>query len=331
MEREIQEFMAEYAVPGLSIAIAKDDELATVRSYGVADRETGSPVTERSRFRIASISKPITAVTVLRLAESGKLTLGDRVFGRDGVLGGDHRAGPRTPHLEEITIESLLAHTSGGWQNDENDPMFQEQQLDHSALIDWTLANRPLEHAPGEDYAYSNFGYCLLGRIIERATEERYDDAVRRLVLEPCGVTDMAIARNLRGERQVDEVVYYGQGEDDPYAPNVTRMDSHGGWIASAVDLVRFAIRVDGFPQKPDILTEDSVRRMSTGSTANPGYGLGWAVNEAGDWWHGGSLPGAATILKRTASGVCYAALTNTRRAGLGAEVDKLLWRVAGC
>ena len=330
MEAVILEFMATHNVPGLSVAVAKDDRIVFARGFGLADKAAGEHVTVRSRFRIASISKPITAVAALRLVEEGALRLSDRVFGAEGLLGATYGTQPYKQHIEEITVENLLAHTSGGWQNDANDPMFQHPEMDHSQLISWTLDNTALEHAPGTNYAYSNFGYCLLGRIIEKLTGERYDDAVGRLVLRPCGVREMAIARCKAEERQQDEVVYYGHEDDAPYEPNITRMDSHGGWIASAEDLVRFAIHVNGFPQEPDILQPDTIRAMSTGSAANPGYALGWAVNEAGSWWHGGSLPGAATILLRTASGLCWAALANTRSPGLGAELDKMMWAAFG-
>jgi len=330
MEAVIEEFMAKYDVPGLSIAIAKEDRLIFVKGFGLADKDKEQAVTTQSRFRIASISKPITAVTVLRLVEQGDLQLSDRVFGEHGALGTTYGTRPYKGHIEEITIENLLAHTSGGWLNDENDPMFQHPEMDHSQLISWTLDNQTLGHAPGTNYAYSNFGYCLLGRIIEKVTGKPYDDAVRCLVLQPCGVQDMAIGRNKPEERQPGEVVYHGYEADDPYGPNVARMDSHGGWIASATDLVRFAVRVNGFPEEPDILRSETIARMSTGSTANAGYALGWAVNEAGNWWHGGSLPGAATILARTTSGYCWAGLTNTRRPGIGADLDKLMWAVAG-
>ncbi len=329
MEAVIEQFMAEHNVPGMSVAITKDDRVVFASGFGLADTAANHPVTTESRFRIASITKPITAVTVLSLVEKGDLRLSDRVFGARGVLGTTYGTQPYKQHIEEITIENLLAHTSSGWLNDANDPMFLHPEMDHAELISWILDNQDLAHPPGANYAYSNFGYCLLGRIIEKATGEPYDEAVRRLVLQPCGAVAMAIARNKPEERQPGEVVYYGQEGDEPYAPNVARMDAHGGWIASATDLVRFAIRVNGFPGEPDILRAETIRTMATGSAANPNYALGWAVNEAGSWWHGGSLPGTATILARTSTGFCWAALANTRRPGLGGELDKLMWRVA--
>jgi len=324
----VQDFYNKHNLPGLSISIARNDEIVYRGVFGVADRESAEPARVESRFRIASISKPITAVAILLLVQDGKLNLSDRVFGSCSILGTVPPSALGQPHLEEVTVEHLLAHTSGGWLNDDNDPMFLHSEMNHAELIEWTLANQPLKHIPGSHYAYSNFGYCMLGRIIEKVTSESYSDAVHRLVLDRCGVQNMSIAGNRRADRQADEVVYYSD-EDDPYEPNVARMDSHGGWIASATDLVRFAVRVNGFPQEPDILSEASIRTMTTPSTANGGYALGWAVNEKGSWWHGGSLAGTATIMVRTAGGLCWAALTNTRTPGLGAELDKVMWAAA--
>src|SRR5262249_37060823 len=147
----------------------------------------------------------------------------------------------------------LLTHTAGGWDNSKNDPMFSHPELNHAQLIERTLRERPLDHVPGEVFAYSNFGYCLLGRVIEKITRRAYDTHVGESILKRCGVTDMAIAGNTLAQRQQGEVKYYGQ-DGNPYGMNVTRMDSHGGWIARAADLVQFLMRVDGFGVPPDIL-----------------------------------------------------------------------------
>src|SRR5260221_12989335 len=125
----------------------------------------------------------------------------------------------------------------------------------------------------------------------------------------------MEIEGNTAADRQAEEVLYYGQVGDDPYDKPLSRMDSQGGWIASASDLARFVVRVNGFPTEPDILHTETIRTMTAPSSANPGYARGWAVNETGSWWHGGSFSGTSTVLVRTASGLCWAALTNTRRA----------------
>jgi beta-lactamase family protein len=139
----------------------------------------------------------------------------------------------------------------------------------------------------------------------------------------------MQIAGNTRNERAAREVTYYTQDGGDPYRMNVRRMDSHGGWIATAKDLVRFAMHVDGFATTPNILSASVVKTMTTGTAANASYASGWSVNKRPNWWHGGSLPGTTSILVRTASGLCWSALANTRVKGMDLAIDELMWKLA--
>ena len=328
------EFMTGYKVPGMSVAIARKGRLVFAEGYGLADRTTNEPVVPAHLFRIASIAKPLTAVCVLRLAEQGHFRLDDRVFAEGTLLGNAYGAQPYGQGVEDITLRHLLEHTPGGWSNDDHDPMFQNSEWDHARLISWVLDNRPLNAPPGQAYAYSNFGYCLVGRIIERATGLPYADAVRQEVLTPCGISNMHLAGNAQADRRADEVIYYGQRRgEDPYGMNVTRMDAHGGWLASATYLVRLAVRVDGFDTVADMLGADSIRQMSTPSAANGNYALGWMVNSNNNWWHTGSLPGTSTILVRTSGEFCWAVLTNTRRlsGNMGGDLDRLPWNMTAC
>lgn len=333
MEAVAAGLMEKYLVPGLSVAIARQGRLVYARGFGLADKETLEKVTAKHLFRIASVSKPITATTIFRLIEQGKLQLSDKVFGASALLGTQYCQPPYQPFIEEVTVEHLLTHTAGGWPNDATDPMFRHVQMDHSQLIRWTLANVRLTNPPGKDFAYSNFGFCVLGRIIEKLTGKPYAEAVRDEVLRPCGISSMRIAGNTRAERAPHEVVYYNQDLDraDPYGMNVRRMDSHGGWLATATDLVRFLVHVDNFPTKPDILKASTIEVMTTPSKALATYAKGWSVNKYNNWWHSGSLPGTITIMVRTAQQFCWAALTNTRAPGdLGGDLDRMVWDMVG-
>jgi CubicO group peptidase (beta-lactamase class C family) len=331
MAASARAFMQTYAVPGFSVAIGHGGRIIYQDAFGVADREKNEPVTPMHLFRIASVTKPITSTAIFSLIEQGHLHLGDRIFGPGGVLGADFGAPPYRPQVDQITLEHLLTHNCGGWSNSHDDPMFMNPGMNHAQLIEWVLHNRPLDHPPGQNYAYSNFGYCVLGRIIEKMSRQSYAAFVGEAVLKRSGVTDMAIAGNTLAQRQRGEVKYYGQN-DDPYGMNVTRMDSHGGWIARPADLVQFAMRVDGFPAPPNILKPETIRTMTTASSANAGYAKGWSVNKANNWWHNGSLPGTSTLVVRTHSGFCWAAFINTRRSdsALDADMDKLIWTMVG-
>jgi CubicO group peptidase (beta-lactamase class C family) len=336
MQVVAEDFMRRFDVPGLSVAIARDGVPVYGETFGAADRESQEPLSPASLFRIASVTKPITSVAIFTLIEKGKIGLQDRVFGPGAILGTDFGTQPYKPYTEEICVDHLLTHTAGGWPNDSSDPMFRFPQLSQADLISWTLDNLPIEHRPGEHFAYSNFGYCVLGRIIEKTARMPYEQYIRQQVLRHCMIEDMRISGNSIIERAPHEVAYYGQNGEDPYAMNVTRMDSHGGWLASAADLVRFANHIGGSGNQPGLLSQDSIASMTAPGPANPSsaevkYARGWHVrnNGRGNWWHNGSLPGTTAILVRTPTGFCWAALTNTRRQpadDINGVLDKMVW-----
>jgi CubicO group peptidase (beta-lactamase class C family) len=192
--------------------------------------------------------------------------------------------------------------------------MFHDPEMSHKELISHTLKTRRLDFPPGTHYAYSNFGFCVLGRVIEKVTGVRYADYVREQILKPCEIDGMQIGGNTAGKHAPDEVRYYDQEGGDPYGMNISRLDSAGGWLATPLEIVRFATHVDGFPSDRNILKPETIRVMTTGSAANPRYAKGWEVNEQGRWWHIGDLPGSSSVLLRTPAGYCAAAFMNTRR-----------------
>lgn len=323
-------FMQQWAVPGLSLAIARQGNIITTRCFGYANPITREIVTPTYRFRIASASKPITATAIFQLVEQNRLRLSDHVFGTGAILGTQFGTLPYGPHIQDITIQHLLEHTAGGWTNDGNDPMFQQTNLNQRELISWTLDHQPLLHLPGTFYLYSNFGFCLLGRVIEAVTGLAYADYVRQFVFAPCGVTEMAIADNTASERQPNEAMYIGKDINAPYNLPVRRMDSHGGWIGTPTDLLRFLLRVDSFPTPVDLLNPVTITEMTTPSTVNTGYARGWSVNAVGTRWHDGTLEGTQSILVRTANQHGWAAVCNIGKpfTNLGAEFDALMWQV---
>ena len=306
IETLARKFMADYAVPGLSVAFAHRDKLVFRAAYGVADETSRQELTVGHAFRIASISKPLTSVAIFGLIEQGKLKADDKVFGPDGLLTVDS-VKDLPSKVADVTVHHLLTHTAGGWSNERADPMFEHPELSHAGLIARTLRDHSLENDPGTSYAYSNFGYCLLGRIIEKVTGKPYDQHVQEAVLDRCDIHTMKIAGNTLAERATNEVVYRGRDGENPYGMNVRRMDAHGGWIATPEDLVKFLIHTDGLAETPDLLRAATLKEMYQGTKANAGYASGWAVNAVPNRWHSGSLPGTATIAVTTASGMCWA------------------------
>ncbi len=333
----VEDFMKERDTPGGALAVVKDRRLVYARGYGWADRDQKLAATPDSLFRIASISKPITSVAVLKLAEEKKLTLDARVF---ELLALDAHV-PKGATLDErwrrVTLDQLLHHT-GGWDRDKSkDPMFIAKEYlakkfpDLPAGSVWAVIRhqlgQPLDFDPGTRYAYSNFGYCLLGRVIEKVTGQPYERFVREAVLAPAGIKRTRLGR--RVERAEGEVRYYIKNDDGaPEGVNLEAMDSHGGWISSAVDLARFAAALDD-PRRSPLLKPSSFATMyapppppawrkKDGSLEDAYYGCGWLVRPVGrngkaNYWHNGELSGTATLLVRRWDGLGWAVLFNQR------------------
>jgi N-acyl-D-amino-acid deacylase len=364
----LADFFERHEIPGAAVAITNRGQLAYAAGFGWADVQQREAVTPSSLFRIASVSKPITAAAVVQLAERGRLSLDDHVF---DLL----RIQPHLPdgqrfdeRLRRVTIRHLLQHR-GGWDRDQSfDPMFQSVrfaellQVPPPATADQIIRimlGRKLDFAPGQRYAYSNFGYCLLGRVIETVTGLPYERYVQQQILAPLGIRAMRLGKTRLEQRFVpDEVRYYdpqqgpsvfacdlGQSVPRPYGSfALEAMDAHGGWLASAADLARLAAAFDD-PDNCPILGRASLEQMHARPAASPGgdgdspavyYSLGWQnrVLAAGirvNRWHNGSLPGTTAILIRRHDGRNLVALLNTRFSphskNLQLELDRVLHR----
>lgn len=347
LDSAIEAFMLARNIPGAAVAVAKDQRLLYVRGFGWADREKRVATPANGLFRIASITKPITAVAILKLVEAGRLDLQQPVFDfikLDPIVVKGKKSDDR---LKRISIRHCLHHT-GGWDRDKSgDPMFRSRAIARAAgtrppamqeaIIRYMLG-QPLDFAPGARYAYSNFGFCLLGRVIEKVTGVDYATFVQREILGPGGIKRPRLGASLASRRARGEVKYYAPGQTgrcvfpdvdgevpEPYgAFCLEAMDSHGSWIASAADLVRFATVLNSGgllnPESRSLLFEPPVSpvgRKPDGDIADHFYGCGWDVrrirSEKVNSWHLGSLPGSFTLLVHRWDGFCWAALFNQR------------------
>jgi len=368
-DRLMQDFMAQYHIPGASLAVGRNGKLIYARGFGFADQETRQPVQPDSLFRIASLSKMFTATAVLQLAEQHKLKRSDPVL---SILKHKPFNGQMIDdRWKSVTIDQLLHHT-GGWDRDASyDPMFrpvliaktlgEHPPADQDMIIRYMLGQK-LDFDPGTRYAYSNFGYCLLGRVIEQVSGEKYELYVKHHLLAPLGIKDMRLGRTREKDRAETEVTYFAPGSaksvftEDlgqpvpwPYGGwNLEAMDSHGGWIASAADLVRFGQSFDEGASTP-LLDRESIRTCFARPAGAPGwkgekplptyYGCGWQVRPVGtsgkmNTWHTGLLDGTSTLLVRRYDGLTWAVLFNTARRGdkdtpVSNLIDPLLHKAA--
>jgi N-acyl-D-amino-acid deacylase len=345
----VLETMAAWHIPGVQLAIARGDQLVYSRGFGYASVEDSEVVETDARFRIASTTKPVTAVAILMLIDAGKLTLDTPVF---PLLGIEPIAdAPYDPRLDLITIEQLLSH-SGGWNSAATfDPQYTpwpelashltgaESPAAPETIIRYMLS-QPLDFDPGTQSAYSNFGFNVLGRVIEKISGQSYEEFVTEQIAKPAGITSMALGGTLLEERLSREVRYYAQ-PGSVLAPSVypevgfaaeayggyylPALDAHGGLISSAEDLIRFILAVDG-TKGPQLLTPETVEVMQ--STVRPpsayagagnsdeahGLGFGTKPTEHGyEWSHAGALTGStASWLIRNPDGTTIAIIINT-------------------
>jgi CubicO group peptidase (beta-lactamase class C family) len=287
-----------YSVADGALAVAKDGKMIYSRGYGPG-------IQADSLFRISSVSKPVTAMAILKLVEQGRLKLDARAF---DVLTQFHLPAQGDPRIRAITVRELLQHTAGWDASVSFDPMFRTPSASSDAIIR-SMLERRLDFDPGSRFAYSNFGYCVLGRVIEKISGTTYEEYVRTAILAPAGIHRMHIGKT---RAQPGEVKYFNDaGTPSPYSGfSLDAMDSTGGWIASAPDLVRFA--------SAPILSPASMKEMLAGPAdgSRAFYGLGWYVQGSSGvtrWWHAGSLPGTACLLARNSDGYAWAALFNSR------------------
>ncbi|MDB5386890.1 MAG: N-acyl-D-glutamate deacylase [Planctomycetaceae bacterium] len=369
-DQMMHEFMEQHHVPGATLAVTDQGRLVFARGYGYADLATQEQVQPTSLFRIASVSKPITAVAILKLIEQGKLKLDDKVYEiLDYKSDIEQAAADFDVRQRDITIRYLLEHR-GGWDRDKSfDAMFESVKFATQRNVPApagpqdvirAMLKQKLDFAPGERYAYSNFGYCLLGRVIEKLSGMTYEAYVKQQVLAPLGIHTMRLGATRLEGRVPGEVRYYQPGaaksvfqsdlnQEVPWQYggwHLEAMDSHGGWLASAIDLARFGAAFDD-PGHCPILSAASIELMharppglaghdAAGKPKEVFYSLGWSnrvQNEKTAHWHTGSLSGTATILIRRPDGRNLTVLLNTRVSPtsehLSRDIDGLVQKTA--
>lgn len=354
-EKTVNAFLRKWSIAGASVAIAKDGKLIFARGFGYSDTASITETQPYNQFRIASISKLITAIAIMKLSEDGKLSLNDKVFGVDGILNDPYFNEPKDKRVYSITVAQLLGH-EGGWSQQYGDQMFMPVQIaeklgvklpiDTKTIVRFAL-NKRLQYTPGTGRAYSNLGYSVLGLVIEKVAGMPYEEYCKKSIFEPLGIYDMKIAGNLISERNPFEVTYYepddvllkpsvyGTGEmlKPSYGGNdIKSLGAAGAWLATAPDLMRLLLAVDGFRTRPDILNDQSIRFMTDN---NNGFApVGWKGTIIdGTWYRTGSFPGSAGMMKRQSDGISWVVLFNSSAwngPDIYSYINNMMYKVLG-
>ena len=313
IERLITGEMSRQTIPGLSVAVVTDSQLRWSNGYGFADLENFVPAKASTVYRLASISKPITAVAAMQLAEQGKLDLDAPV--QKYVPGFPEKPWP-------VTVRHLLGHLGGvrHYRGDEIASTRRYARLTDALAI---FQDDPLLHEPGTKYAYTTYGYNLVGAAVEGASGMSFMDYLRRHVFEPAGMDRIRdddphalIPNRAQGYRKAPD----GTLRNSILA-DVSNKIPGGGLCSTVEDLARFAVAVQsGKLVKPETLAQMWTRQRTKDGQLTA-YGLGWSVAEQDGRRtiaHGGGQPRVATYLYLRPDDRCAVALmTNLEGARL--------------
>ena len=298
LDTAIVNYMKRADVVGMSVAIIYKERLVYRKAYGYVDSVAKRPADINHMFRIASMSKPVTVIALLKLVEQGRLNIDSKVFGPGSILGEDLGPVPEGSMKDRITVRHLIEHKSG-WAGKMAYTGYNDYPDAH-AMVSAGLAGYELAFAPGDSTMYSNFGYGVLGRVIEKLSGMKYHDYVRKYILDPCGIGQMKLAKGPVADRDPYESNYYADDEQsDMIHPAISNyFDSFGGWIATPTEYARFVLHTDRQTGIPDILPAEIL---------NITYFKGL-------WSHGGMLPGTATNVTRLTDDLTMIYMANTWR-----------------
>lgn len=330
--------LTKWKIPGASLAVAKDGRLVLARGYGYSDVGQMKPVTPDQPFRVASLSKSLTASAIMKLVEMGLISLDEPAVPLLGSWA-PPIAEITDSRIYQITVRHLLVHR-GGWDREAfGDPAFDSREHlkdpDCRGIMRAELT-RKLDFEPGSTFVYSNTGYCILGRIIERVSGMSYADFVATHVLAPAGAARMRLTH--RVQAAADEPVYYqtpGSAISPYEGVALNAIDSLAGWVTRPSDYLRYFLALNGINGKA-ILKPQSVAQMLAAPTGpkTPAnwYGLGVRVQARSgglDVWHHGSMPGTQAEVVLSREGVAWVIAFNARPADAATfseDIDSSLW-----
>lgn len=266
------------------LLVARNGKVLFQKAWGKANREAGRPNTLDTQFRLGSMNKMFTAIATLQLVEAGKLALNAPIA----------KYLPDYPNKElasKVTVRHLLTHTGG--TGDIFGPEFMPNRLKLRAHSDYVklYGARGLTHSPGAQFRYSNYGFVLLGALIEKVTGMSYYDYVRGKIFLPAGMTSTDSLPET--EKVPNRAVGYMKDDGSAWVPNTDtlpwRGTAAGGGYSTAGDLLRFAQALESGKLI-------SKARLAEATKWQEGaYGYGFGVHGAGtlrSYGHNGGAPG---------------------------------------
>ena len=332
-DTSIRTFMRYWGIRGGSFALMRNDSLLYAKGYGYANTEDSTLCDVKNIFRVASVSKLLTAIAIMHLEETGQLSTQDFVFGEEGILNDTLFLNYRDKKIKKITVEHLLRHTSG-FSNPHGDAAFNMElvakfldkplPLTMDDMVLYASKNK-LRAAPGGRFNYSNLGYIVLSKVIEKVSGMPYETYVKDSILFPIGCYDIHLANNYAEGFRENEVTYYEVKEAEPVPAfdgtdtlvmkslggnDVRGLYGAGGWVASPVELLKLVAAINKCPVKKDFLTQESIEFMTPyGKSSKP---AGWASSSAKFWLRTGSMSGTSAMIKAEKDGYTWVFISNS-------------------
>lgn len=310
----IRQKMVENPTPGVALAIVGPDGRADVRTYGIANFESGEPVVPQTVFRIASLSKQFCAYTALKLQEEGRLSLNDPVT----------KTFPELPApFQTVTIKDLIGHRSG-IADPEADFSYRTEYSDEAYIR--LLAQRPLAEAPGSTYRYNNHAYSLLGLLVGKVDGSSLPALVKRLVFDPVGMQD---TRYYTDTEIVPRRAQGYQGSPGNWQRRlVVRpriFHGSGGILSTVQDLVKYEQEL----RNPAALSPTVLQQQRTPLFGEEsGYGGGWQISKSPEGHHqhhsGSSFGFTSYFFRDLGQKTTYIILRNSQSGNLREWVDAL-------
>jgi CubicO group peptidase (beta-lactamase class C family) len=325
MSAKVDEIFADFearGVPGASIAIFRGDDVLLAESRGVANREDGTPVTPDTNFRLASVTKQFTAMSILLLRGRGQLDLDDPI----------RKFFPNLPEIgDEITIRHLLTHTSGIISYENLMPEDQVEQLKDRDVLALVQTQHGTYFTPGTAYRYSNSGYAFLSLIVEEVSGLRYPDFLRVNIFEPLGMEGTVAFEEGRSTVPRRAMGYaLSDGEVIPRDQSLTSaVLGDGGIYCSVMNYQKWdkALRTEQLVS--DAVIEEAYTPVVLPDDTSTGYGFGWRVDERDGVrivHHNGGTCGFSTAVRRVPKvGLSIVVLTNLAQGDAPAAADALL------
>ena len=311
----------EQGFPGLSLTILREGKVVLAKGYGKRSLSDGPPVKPDTAFAVGSVTKQFTCACILLLAKEGKLSIDDPVA----------KYYPKLARAGEVTLHDLMSHTSGYpdfYPLDFVDRRLREPILGDDLLA--TYAGSRLDFEPGSRWSYSNTGYTLLGRVVEKVSGKPFGQFLQERILGPLGMTHSALEPGSDWKGPTVGYTSFALGVAEPAVPESKGwLGAAGGLWASGPDVARWDLAL----MEGRVLEPGSFRIMVSPKSLTSGvptsYGCGLNIQHHGGetvLTHGGSISGflaTNTMIPRTKSAVIL--LTNSEHLDPGAIHQTIL------